>query len=322
METANDASPFFWASPLLQPPPPPPPLTPSKRKRRTSSTLLSTSTDTPTAGVVAVAGGGDAAAATNTATQSESRPMRRKKKNDDEENVLTPEQLNQMRVAAISAAKQKNDGSVVARPQGGGNFSKRRGPKCKTNQFRGVTRYRRTGRWEAHIWANSRQIHLGSFEMPADAARAFDRAFIRFRSNSAWSAAAVASDAAPSPATANEEEEQQQHHQGKKPTELPVTTTTTATATAVAAPSSTTTATEEEEQQQQTQQGMKLTRLPSLEKGEYDKIDKELNFPLNEYKTDRLLVEAFTTRMSQKDFVTAVRQGGFGVLQSHDEKKD
>ena len=245
--------------------------------------------------------------------------MRRKKKNDDEENVLTPEQLNQMRVAAISAAKQKNDGSVVARPQGGGNFSKRRGPKCKTNQFRGVTRYRRTGRWEAHIWANSRQIHLGSFEMPADAARAFDRAFIRLRSNSAWSAAAVASDAAPSPATANEEEEEQ--HQGKKPTELPVTTTTTATATAVAAPSSTT-ANEEEEQQQQTQQGMKLTKLPSLEKGEYDKIDKELNFPLNEYETDRLLVEAFTTRMSQKDFVTAVRQGGFGVLQSHNEKKD
>ncbi|OIW01478.1 hypothetical protein TanjilG_19404 [Lupinus angustifolius] len=29
---------------------------------------------------------------------------------------------------------------------------RRRGPRSQTSQFRGVTFYRRTGRWESHIW--------------------------------------------------------------------------------------------------------------------------------------------------------------------------
>lgn len=50
----------------------------------------------------------------------------------------------------------------------------------------GVTQYKRTGRWEAHIWvSNPRgrgyQRHLGSYLTAEDAARAFDRATIRLR---------------------------------------------------------------------------------------------------------------------------------------------
>jgi AP2-like factor (euAP2 lineage) len=28
----------------------------------------------------------------------------------------------------------------------------RRGPRSRSSQYRGVTFYRRTGRWESHIW--------------------------------------------------------------------------------------------------------------------------------------------------------------------------
>lgn len=31
----------------------------------------------------------------------------------------------------------------------------RRGPRSRSSQFRGVTFYRRTGRWESHIWLAS-----------------------------------------------------------------------------------------------------------------------------------------------------------------------
>ena len=71
----------------------------------------------------------------------------------------------------------------------------RRGPKSKTSGFVGVSQYRRTGRWEAHIWdcaksrktpgAKGRQLHLGSFDCAEDAARAYDRAAIHFRGDGA-----------------------------------------------------------------------------------------------------------------------------------------
>mmetsp|Transcript_6374 Transcript_6374/g.16444 ORF Transcript_6374/g.16444 Transcript_6374/m.16444 type:complete len:295 (+) Transcript_6374:442-1326(+) len=67
----------------------------------------------------------------------------------------------------------------------------RSGPKSKSSSFIGVSQYRRTGRWEAHIWdcaksqgtpgAKGRQLHLGSFDCAEDAARAYDRAAIHFR---------------------------------------------------------------------------------------------------------------------------------------------
>ncbi|GMP49673.1 hypothetical protein CsSME_00016590 [Camellia sinensis var. sinensis] len=37
----------------------------------------------------------------------------------------------------------------------------RRGPRPRSSQYRGVTFYRRTGRWESHIWDCGKQVYLG-----------------------------------------------------------------------------------------------------------------------------------------------------------------
>ena len=39
----------------------------------------------------------------------------------------------------------------------------RRGPRSRSSQYRGVTFYRRTGRWESHIWDCGKQVYLGKF---------------------------------------------------------------------------------------------------------------------------------------------------------------
>ncbi|KAF2617798.1 hypothetical protein F2Q68_00041542 [Brassica cretica] len=39
----------------------------------------------------------------------------------------------------------------------------RRGPRSRSSQYRGVTFYRRTGRWESHIWDCGKQVYLGKY---------------------------------------------------------------------------------------------------------------------------------------------------------------
>ncbi|WOL19085.1 hypothetical protein Cni_G27882 [Canna indica] len=61
----------------------------------------------------------------------------------------------------------------------------RRGPRSRSSQYRGVTFYRRTGRWESHIWDCGKQIYLGNtnpcFLKWEHFRRTYDRAAIKFR---------------------------------------------------------------------------------------------------------------------------------------------
>ena len=77
---------------------------------------------------------------------------------------------------APAKGPKKSEGKGLAAPPK--RREPRRGPLSKHSPYRGVTCYKRTGRWEAHIWECGRQLHLGSFDTAEEAGHTYDRAVI------------------------------------------------------------------------------------------------------------------------------------------------
>uniref|UniRef100_A0A2P2NZE5 Ethylene-responsive transcription factor RAP2-7-like isoform X2 n=1 Tax=Rhizophora mucronata TaxID=61149 RepID=A0A2P2NZE5_RHIMU len=62
-------------------------------------------------------------------------------------------QWSDLRCKAVDCSGAAEEQRMVAEPQHKPQVKKsRRGPRSRSSQYRGVTFYRRTGRWESHIW--------------------------------------------------------------------------------------------------------------------------------------------------------------------------
>ncbi|WZN62099.1 AP2-like ethylene-responsive transcription factor [Chloropicon roscoffensis] len=99
--------------------------------------------------------------------------------------VISPDEAK-----AHKRKKQAQRKPLAAGPHSHGQGSSSQGSKAKkpagptrqrSSQYRGVTKHRRSGRWEAHIWVREtgKQVYLGGYELEEHAAEAYDVAALK-----------------------------------------------------------------------------------------------------------------------------------------------
>ncbi|QDZ21216.1 AP2-like ethylene-responsive transcription factor [Chloropicon primus] len=88
---------------------------------------------------------------------------------------------------AKAKGKPKSSASAAAAAAEKKEKKKKAPARSRSSRFRGVTKHRRSGRWEAHIWVREtgKQVYLGGYEREDHAAEAFDVAALKCKGSKA-----------------------------------------------------------------------------------------------------------------------------------------